>query len=98
MGTEWADMERVPCWVKVSPAACTLYTRAGLRVVGFTDYELDECAPGGKGAKKGWGMFMSLYMKRVAIDAQLQRKLVVVTYLNLECRERLAPNAKSTSR
>ena len=48
-GIERADAERVPCWVQASPSACTVYTRAGFRVVGFTDHELDEWAPGGKG-------------------------------------------------
>jgi predicted N-acetyltransferase YhbS len=64
-GTVKADEDGVPCWIHASPAALGMYLKTGFKVVGSTDYDLEEAAPGGKGGNRGWGIYTFRYMLRL---------------------------------
>ena len=70
-GAENADKAGVFCWVHSSEAAWTTYAKAGFKVVGALDVDLDEYAIGPPPRKelevsKGkWGHYVFRYMKRL---------------------------------
>ena len=58
-----ADEHGIYCWLQSSPAAHSIYLKAGYRDVGSFDVDLREFAPGGKEA--GWGMYKYRHMLRL---------------------------------
>jgi len=66
MGTRKADIDGLPCWAHSGPFSYTVYEKQGFSVVGKLDLDLDEWAPGGKGANRGWGRFTFRNMLRPA--------------------------------